>query len=57
MEENENKESAVNKEEIKEETVKTAKEVKETIKNVDIKKDANATTGFITEMKRGIQKR
>lgn len=50
MEENENKESAVNKEEIKEETVKTAKEVKETIKNVDIKKDAKATTGFITEM-------
>ncbi len=50
MEENENKETAVNKEEIKEETVKTAKEVKETIKNVDIKKDAKATTGFITEM-------
>lgn len=48
--ENENKESAVNKDEIKEETVKTAKEVKETIKNVDIKKDAKATTGFITEM-------
>lgn len=38
------------KEEIKNETVKTAKEVKETIKNVDIKKDAKATTGFITEM-------
>ncbi len=50
MEENENKESAVNKEEIKAETVKTAKEVKETIKNVNIKKDAKATTGFITEM-------
>lgn len=50
MEENENKETVVNKEEIKEETVKTAKEVKETIKNVDIKKDAKATTGFITEM-------
>lgn len=38
------------KEELKNETVKTAKEVKETIKNVDIKKDAKATTGFITEM-------
>ena len=38
------------KEEIKNETVKTAKEVKEAIKNVDIKKDAKATTGFITEM-------
>ena len=38
------------KEKIKNETVKTAKEVKETIKNVDIKKDAKATTGFITEM-------
>ncbi len=50
MEENEKKEGAVNAEEIKQETVKTAKEVKETIKNVDIKKDAKATTGFITEM-------
>lgn len=50
MEENENKEKAVNAQEIKEETFKTAKEVKETIKNVDIKKDAKATTGFITEM-------
>lgn len=50
MEENENKEKAVNTQEIKEETFKTAKEVKETIKNVDIKKDAKATTGFITEM-------
>ena len=50
MEENENKEKVVNTQEIKEETFKTAKEVKETIKNVDIKKDAKATTGFITEM-------
>ncbi len=50
MEENEKKEKAVNTQEIKEETFKTAKEVKETIKNVDIKKDAKATTGFITEM-------
>lgn len=61
MEENENKEevqeekvnsneTTVNKEELKNETVKTAKEVKETIKNVDIKEDAKATTGFITEM-------
>ena len=49
MEENENKEQEI-KEEIKQETVKTAKEVKETIKNVDIKKDAKATTSFITEM-------
>lgn len=38
------------KDQIKNETVKTAKEVKEAIKNVDIKKDAKATTGFITEM-------
>lgn len=38
------------KDEIKNETVKTAKEVKETIKNVDIKKDAKATTGFVKEM-------
>lgn len=45
----ENKKDEI-KEEIKNETVKTAKEVKETIKNVDIKKDAKATTGFITEM-------
>jgi len=50
MEENNNKEGAVNTEKIKEETVKTAKEVKETIKNVNIKEDAKATTGFITEM-------
>ncbi len=58
MEENENKEQQVNEEakkdesknDFKEETVKTAKEVKETIKNVNLKEDAKATTGFITEM-------
>ena len=56
--ENENKEQTVNQEtnkeeiknEFKEETVKTAQEVKETIKNVNIKEDAKATTGFISEM-------
>ena len=55
MEENENKDAVVNdeqskKDEIKEETVKTAQEVKEAIKNVNIKNDAKATTGFIKEM-------
>lgn len=50
MEENENKEAVVNKDEIKEETVKTAQEVKEAIKNADLKNDAKATKGFVTEM-------
>ena len=50
MEENENKDAVVNTDEFKQETVKTAQEVKETFKNVDIKNDAKATTGFIKEM-------
>lgn len=37
----------LNVEEIKKKAVETAKEVKETVKNTDIKKDVNATTGFI----------
>ncbi len=49
MEENENNE-VVNKDEIKEETMKTAREVRDTIKNVDFKNDAKATKGFVTEM-------
>lgn len=46
----ENKDTGVGTEEIKEETIKTAKEVKETIKNVDLKNDAKATKGFVVEM-------
>ena len=46
----ENKDAVLDTDEIKEETIKTAKEVKETIKNVDFKNDAKATKGFITEM-------
>jgi len=57
MERNESNLSGVNKDKIKEETVKVAKEVKETIKNVHIKNDAKETTGFITEMiKRPLEK-
>ena len=48
MEENENKK--IDTEELKNETVNTVKEVKETIKNVDVKKDAGETKGFIKEM-------
>jgi len=46
----ENQESKVNTEEIKKETVETAKKVKDTIKNVDIKNDAKEATGFISAM-------
>jgi hypothetical protein len=45
MEENKN-EMNVNTEEIKKETVDTVNQVKETIKNVDIKNDAKEATGF-----------
>lgn len=55
MEENKNqeqnkKETNVNTEEIKKETVETVNQVKETIKNVDIKKDAKEATGFVSSM-------
>ena len=46
----ENQENKVNTEEIKKETVETAKQVKESIKNVDIKNDAKEATGFISAM-------
>ena len=46
----ENKEKKIDTDEIKNETVNTVKEVKETIKNVDVKKDAIETKGFIKEM-------
>lgn len=49
MEENKN-EVNVNTEEIKKETVETVNQVKETIKNVDIKNDAKAATGFVSSM-------
>ena len=51
MEENENmKEQVVNTEEIKNETVDTVKQVKETMKNVNVKEEAKATKGFVVEM-------
>lgn len=51
MEENEVKqEISVNTEELKNETVDTVKQVKETMKNVDVKEEAKAAKGFIMEM-------
>lgn len=50
MEEKKNEEQNVNTEEIKKETVETVNQVKETIKNVDIKNDAKAATGFVSSM-------
>lgn len=51
MEENENKqEFSVDTEELKNETVDTVKQVKETIKNVNVKEEAKATKGFVMEM-------
>lgn len=40
----------INKEELKNQTKETVNQVKETIKNVDFKKDASATKGFVLEM-------
>lgn len=40
----------INKEELKNQTKDTVNQVKETIKNVDFKKDASATKGFVLEM-------
>ena len=50
MEEKNNEEKKVDTEEIKKETVETVNQVKDTIKNVDIKKDAKEATGFISAM-------
>ncbi|MBO5478783.1 MAG: hypothetical protein J6A04_03605 [Clostridia bacterium] len=50
MEEKKNEEQNVNTEEIKKETVETVNQVKETIKNVDIKNDAKEATGFVSSM-------
>lgn len=49
MEENQNNEK-MNTEEIKKEAASAAKEVKEAVKNTDIKKDVNATKGFISNL-------
>lgn len=50
MADNEKKNVNVNSEEIKEETKNTVNDVKETIKNVNIKDDAKKTTNFVTSM-------
>lgn len=51
MEENKNQNNeAINAEEIKKEASETAKEVKEAVKSADIKKDVNATKGFISNL-------
>lgn len=47
MEENQNNEK-INTEEIKKEATNTVQEVKETVKNADIKEDVNAAKGFIS---------
>ena len=46
----ENQEQKVNTEEMKTEAVKTVNQVKDTIKNVDIKKDTAETKGFLGEI-------
>lgn len=50
MEEKKVEEQNVNTEEIKKETAETVNQVKETIKNVDIKNDAKEATGFVASM-------
>ncbi len=50
MEENKNQEQTVNTEELKKETVEAVNQVKDTIKNVDIKNDAKEATGFVKSM-------
>ena len=45
-----NEEKKVNTEELKSEASNTVNQVKDTIKNVDIKKDSIETKGFITEL-------
>lgn len=46
----ENKENVIDTEELKKETANTVNQVKDTIKNVDIKNDAKEATGFATSM-------
>ena len=49
MEENQNQNNEkINTEEIKKEAVNTAQEVKEAVKNTDVKKDVNVAKGFIS---------
>lgn len=50
MEENKNEEQSVNTEELKKETVDAVNQVKDTIKNVNIKNDAKEATGFVKSM-------
>lgn len=50
MEENQNQEQTVNTEELKKETAEAVNQVKDTIKNVDIKNDAKEATGFVKSM-------
>ena len=51
MEENEVKqESSINTEELKNETVDTVNQVKENMKNVNVKEEAQAAKGFVIEM-------
>lgn len=47
---NENVEQKINTEEIKKETVETVNQVKDAVKNVDIKNDAKEATGFVKNM-------
>mgnify|MGYP003499965393 CR=1 FL=1 len=46
----EGEKNTVDTEDLKKETKETVNQVKETIKNVDLKNDAEATKGFIKEM-------
>jgi len=46
MEENKTNEPAINTDEIKKEAAETVNQVKDTIKNTDLKKDANEAKGF-----------
>jgi len=50
MEEKQKQEISVNTEELKQETVETVKQVKESMKNVNVQEETEATKGFITEM-------
>lgn len=50
MEENNQNNQNFSTEEIKQEAVNTANQVKETLKNTDLKQDANATKGFVSNL-------
>lgn len=50
MEENKNEVQEISTNDIKKETVDTVNQLKDTIKNVDIKKDAKEATGFVNSM-------